>query len=188
MKFILKNKKGFTSVETLPSKMGWGTPSSQKFLTGFILPFSVMLGVITLSLGFTIFSVAYKEFVLTTINRDSQFAFYSSDTGIECALYWDLHPTVEIFPTSTSDLTTFINSAKTCTGQDITIPGSPSFAVEDRSANAATTSFTISFGNGVCAGVIVAKNFPTTTVESKGYNRCSASDNRRLERAIRYRY
>ncbi|MCI0619669.1 LamG domain-containing protein [Candidatus Wolfebacteria bacterium] len=60
---------------------------------GFALLFAVLTASLVLSIGLTIFNITLKEFILSSQIRDSQFAFYSADTGLECTLYWDLeHP------------------------------------------------------------------------------------------------
>src|SRR3990167_4752401 len=56
---------------------------------GFTLLLAALVASIVLALGASIFGVAQKELTLSSIGRDSQFAFYAADTGAECALYWD---------------------------------------------------------------------------------------------------
>lgn len=60
---------------------------------GFALLFAILTASLILTVGLAIFNITLKEFVLSSQIRDSQFAFYAADTGLECALYWDLqHP------------------------------------------------------------------------------------------------
>ncbi len=150
--------------------------------TAFILPFSVMLASIVLGLGFTIFNVAYKEFFLTTITRDSEIALYAADTGIECALYWDLLASGSLFP---SDNTSPLPASISCAGGTYNFNPATDFQT---SANSATTTFSLTLSSSVCSSVMIAKTSATTTVNSRGYNRCGSTDARRLERAIQYRY
>src|SRR3989338_4185708 len=63
------------------------TVNSQK---GFTLLLAALVSSIVLALGTSIFKLAQKELTLSSIGRDSQFAFYAADTGAECALYWDV--------------------------------------------------------------------------------------------------
>ena len=56
---------------------------------GFTLLLAALIASIVLALGAAIFSIAQKEVTLSSIGRDSQFAFYAADTLAECALYWD---------------------------------------------------------------------------------------------------
>ncbi|OGG53484.1 hypothetical protein A2851_04160 [Candidatus Kaiserbacteria bacterium RIFCSPHIGHO2_01_FULL_53_29] len=56
---------------------------------GFTLLLAALVASVVLALGAAIFSLAQKQFTLSSIGRDSQFAFYAADTAAECALYWD---------------------------------------------------------------------------------------------------
>jgi hypothetical protein len=69
------------------------TQDSHTRQNGFALLFSVLTASLVLSVGLAILNLTLKEFVLSSQIRDSQFAFYAADAGLECALYWDLkHP------------------------------------------------------------------------------------------------
>jgi hypothetical protein len=67
--------------------------------SGFTLLLAALAASIALSLGSAIFSITTKEIQLSSIGRDSQFAFYAADTAAECALYWDIR--FNYFATST---------------------------------------------------------------------------------------
>lgn len=56
---------------------------------GFTLLLAALVASIVLALGTSIFEIAQKQLTLSSIGRDSQFAFYAADTAVECALYWD---------------------------------------------------------------------------------------------------
>ena len=56
---------------------------------GFTLLLAALVASIVLALGTAIFEIAQKQVTLSSIGRDSQFAFYAADTIAECALYWD---------------------------------------------------------------------------------------------------
>jgi len=58
--------------------------------TGFTLLLASIAASIALSLGASIFSISQKEIKLSSIGRNSQFAFYAADAAAECALYWDM--------------------------------------------------------------------------------------------------
>jgi hypothetical protein len=139
---------------------------------GFTLLLATLLSSLLLLLGAAIFSVIKKEIILSSLGRDSQFAFYAADTGAECALYWDFR--YGAF-TATSTYT-----GATCDEQslgDITFVdyGTPiSFEFEP---------------NGYCSRVAVTKNseHPRTTIRSRGYSTtCDgiATNPRALERAV----
>lgn len=57
---------------------------------GFTLLLASLVVAIVLAVGSSIFEIAQKELTLSSIGRDSQFAFYAADTAAECALYWDV--------------------------------------------------------------------------------------------------
>lgn len=57
---------------------------------GFTLLLAALVGSIVLAIGSSIFVIAQKQLILSSIGRESQFAFYAADTGAECALYWDI--------------------------------------------------------------------------------------------------
>src|SRR4051812_44341832 len=57
---------------------------------GFTLLLAALTASIALSMGASIFLIAKKEVTLSSLGRDSQYAFYSADQAAECALYWDL--------------------------------------------------------------------------------------------------
>ncbi|MCA9356501.1 hypothetical protein H6790_02580 [Candidatus Nomurabacteria bacterium] len=56
---------------------------------GFLILFTVLIAVVVLSIVLGISSTAYKEAILSNAARNSQQAFFSADTGLECALYLD---------------------------------------------------------------------------------------------------
>jgi hypothetical protein len=64
-----------------------------KFLTqknkGFALLFSVIVSIVLLAIASSIISVSLKQIIFSGTGRESQLAFYSANTGIECALFWN---------------------------------------------------------------------------------------------------
>lgn len=62
---------------------------------GFTLLFAVLVSTLILAVGASMITIALKQLTLSSAGRESQFAFYAANTGLECALYWDLHPQVE---------------------------------------------------------------------------------------------
>lgn len=88
-------------------------PTPHVYSQGFTLLLAALIASIVLALGTSIFGIVQKELILSSIGRDSQFAFYAADTGAECALYWDVRHqlfTSEIAPTEI-----------TCDGQTVPI-------------------------------------------------------------------
>ncbi len=123
-------------------------------------------------------ALAYKQSLISASGRDSQLAFYAADSGLECALYWDVkNPTGQsAFATTTG---TQINCNKDGNNPDNqwVVGGNP------------VSTFTITFApENTCAVVEVTKNNSSTTIKSMGYNTCSSTNPRRVERAIKATY
>lgn len=167
---------------------------------GFAMLFAVLTSSVLLSIGLSIFNLTVKELILSSSGRESQFAFYAADTGIECAIYWDFKGT-NIFATSSGSgsrnptpsnpdcVDTFGQAAQTI---DITPDSS--------TISSSTTQFTLTIPNldaqgssaPYCATVTVGKSLNgsiiETSIDSRGYNTCDTADVNRVERAIRVRY
>ncbi len=152
------------------------TNNSYKLRTekGFTLLIAVLISGVLLAIGLAIFNITIKEILLSSSGRDSQFAFYAADSGIECALYWDQKEVG--FATSTT-------STISCNDTSILDVGGVGY----------DTPMVFQFEvGGFCSVVSVIKSetHPRTKIESKGYN--TTCDNvvnpRRIERAIRVTY
>ena len=158
--------------------------SVSKKQKGFTLLIAVVISSLLLSIGMAILNSTLKGFELSILVRNSQFAFYAADSGLECALYWDIKG--EIFATSTEPVD-MSPPVKNCAGSaDIrTI-----WTISNRIANGALTTLRLDFPNSYCAIVAVKKSdsSPYTTIESRGYNTCTSGDPKRVERAIRITY
>jgi Tfp pilus assembly protein PilX len=144
---------------------------------GFTLLMSVLISSVLLALGYEIYNLAVKEVTLSSAGRESQFAFFAADTGIECALYADT--ALDAFATSS-------------TITEITCGALPSVLTrtDDGTDFVTTFSFTSGAGNSAqCVDVVVTRRDPKRTIiESYGHNTCSLTDPLRLERAIRVTY
>ena len=146
----------------------------KKAQKGFTLLLAVLVGGVLLAVGLAIFNITIKELLLSSSGRDSQFAFYAADSGVECALYWDRKQNG--FSTSTA-------SSINCNNTSISGIGGVGYDT------AMVFQFEI---GGFCSIVSVTKSetHPRTRIESKGYNTtCDNTVNpRRIERAIRVTY
>jgi len=175
---------------------------------GFVLLFAVLVSTLVLSVGISVISIALKQVVLSGSGRDSQYAFYAANTGAECATYWDLASS-SVFYTNSNPATKDLNIK--CLGMRITdddLPCAPAIGSDPGwcSSNVGgfyQTKFRIRYDNdGIleaerkpyCADVIVKKEIgadtlvSTTTVTSRGYNTCDATNPRRIERALEFSY
>ncbi len=154
---------------------------------GFTILLAALVASLVLSIGVSIFSIARKSVTLSTIGRDSQFAFYAADTAAECALYWDGDPRYA-FATNSPAATI------RCDDPD---PPNP-ITVTNNLPTWPDTVFTIGVAtpfepNGYCAIVTVTKRAvaPFTIIHADGYNVPCAertTNPRTLQRSVEWRY
>lgn len=88
MRTLLYNKRKFGSKvdgKSLPL-----TPYPLSTCAGFILFYALLIASLLLAVALAIVNITFKELVLSSGARESANAFYAADTGLECALYWDL--------------------------------------------------------------------------------------------------
>ncbi len=155
---------------------------------GFTLFIAVIVSSLFLAIAFSLASLSIKQQIISSIGKESQFAFYAADTGIECAFYWDFKGT-DVFATSTQSIPSF--SGVNCNGRDI----ATNWDIV-RDATQAKTTFAFNFSpQPYCTVVTVEKIGTLTTIESRGYNNaslsgssCTSSNPRTVERAIRVNY
>lgn len=151
---------------------------------GIAIYIAVTITAVLVLVSFAIVNLAIKQINISAISRDSQSAFYVADSGIECALYWDLknpsNPGQSAFATTT---TQSINCDNAAIGVTHTVDAN----------GFGTTTFQVLFPpNPYCTNVDVAKYYigsvRATKIESRGYNSCSTTNSRRVERAIVVNY
>jgi len=164
---------------------------------GFVILIAVLLAVIFGLIGASIFSISIKELALSSGGKESQYAFYAADSGMECAFYWDLIQNK--FATSTHSAEP---SDLYCAGQDITasdewywkasIDGNPT----NNNQGGTIFSFNLypndpSRSDCVIVYVLKTKNANgtfSTKIKSRGYNTCDSTNSRRVERAVEVNY
>ncbi len=162
--------------------------------TGFTLVMAVVTTAMLLLVSFVVVNVALKQLLLANAAEESQYAFYSAESGLECVLYWDVKnpndPTISAFATSTASpgISCDENFNITTGAQTVpTIPPQPSRVGGGGNANP-TSIFYLTFGKG-CAIVTVTKEIDgMTTVQSLGYNTCDVTSSRRFERGVEIQY
>jgi len=148
---------------------------------GFTLLIAVILTSVLLSVGLALLDIAYKQVVLSSTARQSQYAFYAADSAMECALYWDQQMNAFSYTTPLSTIR--------CAATDISLSSSVSGGVR-------TTTFSTPCTNGVTASVVVYKTSggacsgtsATSCLYTSGFNTCTASDPRRIERGLKVFY
>lgn len=149
---------------------------------GFTLLIAVVLTSVLLSVGLALLDIALKQVTLSSTARQSQYAFYAADSAMECALYWDQQQNAFSYATPLSTIR--------CAATDIALSSSVS-------GNVRTTTFSIPCPGGASATVTVYKTQGSATCNSgtaqsclyaSGYNVCSATDPKRIERGLKVFY
>ncbi|MDO8590021.1 MAG: pilus assembly PilX N-terminal domain-containing protein [bacterium] len=141
---------------------------------GFTLFIAMIVAGTLLLIATGIVSLAVRQALVSTSGRESQQAFYAADSGVECALFWDVQN-----PSGSSAFSASTGSRISCNNQNnIPVGGS------------ATSTFTFDFSPDPFCVVVTVNKGPTgtTRIESKGYNTCSLLSPRRVERALRVTY
>jgi len=170
-----------------------GLPASRTRQAGFTLLIAALISSVVLSLGISIFEIAQKQVSLSSMGRDSQFAFYTADTGAECALFWDLrsdiHPNT--FATSTASSPA---PSVSCNQTDAAV------TVTSAAADSATSYFEFDLA-GKCVRVTVQKcatecdpaQYPNirSIIHADGFNTTCATvstNSRALQRSVELHY
>lgn len=155
------------------------TRSPEREHRGFTLLVAIILASVALSLGLALMDVAYKQVILASSSKQSQYAFYAADAGLECALFW--HSTADFFGTNPFGLE---DSEVLCDGTDVAFD-----TLWEVSGATTTTRFIAAFDmNRYCAAVSVYKGPSVTLLYSNGYDSCDPSSPRRVERGIKARF
>ncbi len=167
-----QHKKGFTRTP----RFGVSSQSER----GFTLFIAIITTSILLMVSFVVANIVLKQINSIYIAQQSQYAFYAAESGVECAMYWDLKnttgvsafdPTIPVSPATRSVIY--------CNGIDQTVGG--------LGTDYATSTFTIDPLSSGCVEVSVGKYQTLTVIESRGYNTC-VSGSRRFERAFTVTY
>ena len=179
---------------------------------GFTLLFSVLVSTLIISISATVISIALRQTIISGTSRESQFAFYATNTVLECAFYWDVvgvegATTGVVFPASSE---TRISGAETdditCAGGNITTGNGFDSAFANKSWETSADETTIFieikdetgsfipgaasgvFARPVCAQATISKSESggviTTTISAKGYNTCDLTSPRAVERGL----
>lgn len=143
---------------------------------GFTLLLSVLVASLMLILAGSMFNLVRKEIILSSLGRDSQYAFYAADSALECALYWDFQQQAFSYPSGGPVVVCHGVTVGAVSYQGLEIPMELQFD-----------------GDGYCQKIKVTKHasYPRTTIEARGYNTTCAnlSNNlRSLERAVAVNY
>lgn len=170
---------------------------------GYVLLLTVVITSIILAMSLGLSNVSYKEQIFGIQAKESYLAFFSADTGLECALAHDRIET-GVFSTLPDEVTIKCAGKSISAGKD---PNGQEVVYDFELSQDEVNNNGVPVGNG-CVHIVVTKNAilddstPTelgTIIEAKGYNlRCTAvatiidtgSQNTRpmIERALRASY
>ncbi len=148
---------------------------------GFTLLIAIVLSSVMLSLALALMDVTYKQVLLASTAKQSQFAFYSADSALECILYYDQR--YDAFGTNPNGI-----SSVSCNGRTINFtstgssPKTTTFVIPCAPPAVVSTEY---------ARVEIYKGYPTgqpSRLYATGYSSCDASDGRRIERGVRVLY
>lgn len=129
---------------TPPSK----TSSKQR---GVVLLIAVLVASVVLAVGIGVYQRTYKELYFSSFWKQTQLAAAAADSGLECALFWELHPADLVSGKAQCSLSYF--------------PWNP--------AALSPWSFDLDTDGGGCASVTIIKpalSGLSTHIEARGYN------------------
>ncbi len=166
MKFLLKKNK--------EQGLSRAQPRGFTLFVGLIIASSLLL------IATGVVNLALKQSLISSSGKESQLAFYAADTGMECALYWDISN-----PNGVSAFSIETGTSGIECNHDISNPDN----IWTVGGTSESTIGPITFlPESYCAIVTVHKDGETTIIESKGYNTCDLANPRRVERAVRAQY
>lgn len=162
-------------------------------LRGITLLVAVILASVVLSVALSLLDITYKQVLLASSAKQSQYAFYNADSAMECALYWDQQKDAFDYTA-----TVYLANGFTCADTG----GTPQTIVPNTAPNSSTvagsTRTTVFYihcpGGGATtnntSGVvtITKTSAATTAIFATGYSSCSNTDPRRIERGLKVTY
>jgi len=150
---------------------------------GFTILLAALVASLVLAIGISVFTIAQKQIILSSLGRNSQYAFYAADTGAECGLYWDLRH--DFFASSTPGIIPSCDDTLICS------PGS-----DCENGRSGTYPYTMTFEyepNGYCVRVAVTKAtaHPRTRIHADGFSTACEdieTNARALQRSVELTY
>lgn len=145
---------------------------------GFTLLIAVVLSSVIVSVSLALLDITYKQVTLASAAAQSQYAFYSADSALECALYFDQKSNAFDYYSPLG------SSSITCAELPI------QDYVTSQSGGTVTTTFTVPCAGGGSRGNVTVTKSSTgaTSIFANGYNSCANDDVRRIERGIKATY
>lgn len=168
--------------------------SAERGITLFI---AVIASSLLLLVSLAVVNITYKDILFSSSARDSQFAFYAADSGVECAMYWDFKNPSDIsaFSITTEGTPRTINCNNQAMSTGDSLPGGVTGLIGGGGNSNPTSIFSFDYSPQAYCAIVTVNKYEApgspiiqTTIESRGYNTCDTSNPKRLERAIRIEY
>ena len=150
---------------------------------GFTLLISILLSTVAVTLGVALIDIAYKQLILASSAKHSQYGFYAADSAMECALYWD-----QKF-NGFSFLSPMPASSIKC--QDIAVTSYASAYYGSGATRHRRTTFNVPCpGTSQSNGKVSVYKYESgdTAIYANGFSTCVADDQRRIERGLKVFY
>ncbi|KKT30110.1 hypothetical protein A3G55_02205 [Candidatus Giovannonibacteria bacterium RIFCSPLOWO2_12_FULL_44_25] len=140
---------------------------------GVTLLLAVFISTIAISLGLGIFAIIFGELKISGSAKESLIALYAADSGVECALYWDLAEGAFSITSPPASVN--------CVGDDHPV-------VFDAPFSRFTFDVQLTESDS-CAHVRVEKPSEVTTVTALGENTgCGSASARTVQRGFEVKY
>ncbi|MEK7610002.1 MAG: hypothetical protein AAB470_02695 [Patescibacteria group bacterium] len=169
-----------------------------KIQEGYTLLFSVLTASLVLGVAVFILSVSTKQYQLSVAARDSLFALYAADSGLECALA-DYDAGTLSTSTSMGDPNTVFINCNNSVSDSVTFTGPTTITDLNLTNVYQAKDLKIALPNDTCADISIvagdgfdAVHAPKYKIffDSLGYNYCTGADpkvsTKTIERGLRY--
>lgn len=161
---------------------------------GITLLIAVILSSVVLTVALSLLDITYKQIVLASAAKQSQYAFYTADSAMECALYWDQQKNAFDYA-GTSYLVSGMDCPDPAGASQLISPAAPSSltSTQNSSAGTRTTQFFIPCPGGGVSGTagfvtVIKASTGVTFIYTTGYSSCNINDQRRIERGLKVSY
>jgi hypothetical protein len=161
---------------------------------GIALLLAIIFTAVVLSIGLSLADISYKQIILASVAKQSEYAFYNADSAVECALEMDQQYNTFNLASEPHGANVasevVVASPIPCEGQ---ASSNISMVAYGNSATTITTVIQIPCANNVGknASVTVYKQAsatPHTAIYAEGFNDCNSSDPNRVARGIVAKY
>jgi hypothetical protein len=124
---------------------------------GYALYMAIVLTGILFLVAYYTLNISLRQFLISSVGAESHIAFYNADSGIECAMYWDLkNGSFSAFDINTSGSINCNGQTITTGSQTVSTFPSQSSRIGGGGSSNPTSIFQISFTKG-CAIVEVGQ-------------------------------